>query len=210
LILSLAAYGGIVYHRISFNPISQLLKVMMRLFSLLILVTREAFSSFAEMEVRVSKPNDYLLCRRIYFILSRIKFEKNIWVGRNFFILRPGNLILGHRCAIGEFSRIENHALVSIGDDFLSAPGLVLNSGGHDPITLQPYAKPISIGHRVWCGINVSVLAGVNIGDDVVIGAGSLVCSNIPSNSIALGVPARVIKPLNRDAVVDLWTWATP
>jgi maltose O-acetyltransferase len=84
---------------------------------------------------------------------------------------------------------------------------LHLDSGTHDPETLEPKLLPIKIGNRVWCGINVTVIASVSIGDDVVIGAGSVVCKDIPSNSIAVGVPAKVVKPLNRQSDSLIWTW---
>ena len=57
-------------------------------------------------------------------------------------------------------------------------------------------AKPITVGNSVWFGGGVTVLPGVTIGDNVVIGAGSVVVKDIPSNSVAVGNPARVIKTL--------------
>ncbi len=54
--------------------------------------------------------------------------------------------------------------------------------------------KPIKIGNDVYIGTNVILLPGVNIGNKVVIGAGAIVTSDIPDNSVAVGVPARVIK----------------
>ena len=57
-------------------------------------------------------------------------------------------------------------------------------------------AKPINIGNNVWIGGNVTVLSGVNIGDNVVIGAGSTVVGDIPSNSVAVGNPCKVIRTL--------------
>lgn len=54
--------------------------------------------------------------------------------------------------------------------------------------------KPITIGNQVYIGNNVTILPGVNIGDKVIIGAGSVVTKDIPDNSVAVGVPARVIK----------------
>lgn len=58
------------------------------------------------------------------------------------------------------------------------------------------YAKPIKIGNNVWIGGNVIVLLGVTIGDNVTIGAGSIVNKDIPSNSIAVGNPCKVIKEI--------------
>ena len=58
------------------------------------------------------------------------------------------------------------------------------------------YARPITVGNNVWFGGNVCVLGGVTIGDNVVIGAGSVVTKNIPSNCVAVGNPCKLIKTL--------------
>lgn len=54
--------------------------------------------------------------------------------------------------------------------------------------------KPVKIGNRCWIGANAIILPGVTIGDNVVIGAGSIVTKDMPSNTIAVGSPARVIR----------------
>ena len=54
--------------------------------------------------------------------------------------------------------------------------------------------KPVKIGNRSWIGANTIILPGVTIGDNTVIGAGSIVTKDIPSNVIAVGSPARVIR----------------
>lgn len=59
---------------------------------------------------------------------------------------------------------------------------------------------PIKVGNNVFIGNNVIVLPGVTIGDNVVIGAGAVVAKDIPSNSVAAGVPARVIKSIDEYA----------
>ena len=58
---------------------------------------------------------------------------------------------------------------------------------------------PIIVGNNVWIGANVTVLPGVSIGDDAVIGAGSVVTKNIPSGVLAAGNPCRVIRELTED-----------
>lgn len=142
--------------------------------------------------------------RRTYLKFMNVNFTKDLRIGRDFYLKNKGKLTLGNRCCLGSFTKIWNYAPISVGDDFLASAGLVINSATHDPITLEPKGLEINIGSRVWCGINVTILAGVTIGDDVVIGAGSLVIKDIPSNSIAVGVPARKIKELNRSAP-ELW-----
>jgi maltose O-acetyltransferase len=162
----------------------------------------------SEVEAIFVEGSDPVLCRKLYLKLSKVKYGKILRIGRQFHLSHPGNLILGERVSLGHSVSIGNHALVTIEDDFLGASGLHINSGTHNPQTLAPECYPIHIGKRVWCGINVTILAGVTIGDDVIIGAGSVVVKDIPSNSIAVGVPARVIKPLERDLNRPLWSWA--
>jgi hypothetical protein len=54
--------------------------------------------------------------------------------------------------------------------------------------------KPITVGNNVYIGVRTIILPGVNIGDNSIIGAGSIVTKDIPPNSVAAGIPARVIK----------------
>lgn len=85
--------------------------------------------------------------------------------------------------------------LIAIGDDVTLASRVYILA--HDASTKAHlgYAKigVVRIGNRVFVGANSTILPNVSIGDDVVIGAGSLVTSDIPSNSVAVGNPARVV-----------------
>lgn len=121
--------------------------------------------------------------------------------------LRARNLHLGRYVTIGEGSRIVSWARVEIGDDFMASDRLNVNSGTHDPRTLQPSNAPIRIGQRVWCGAGVTICAGVEVGDDVVIGAGSLVTRSLPANCVAFGTPARPVRALGRETprVWSMW-----
>lgn len=58
------------------------------------------------------------------------------------------------------------------------------------------YAKPVHIGNNCWLGASVTICPGVTIGDDCVIGAGSVVTRDIPRGSFAAGVPCKVIRPI--------------
>ena len=58
------------------------------------------------------------------------------------------------------------------------------------------FPAPIHIGKNVWLGANVTVLGGVTIGDNVVIAAGAVVTRDVPANTVAAGVPARVVRTL--------------
>ncbi len=57
-------------------------------------------------------------------------------------------------------------------------------------------ARPITIGNNVWLGGGVIVLPGVSIGDDSVIGAGSVVTKDVPAGVVTVGSPARVVRTL--------------
>lgn len=66
-------------------------------------------------------------------------------------------------------------------------------------LTDKEYAKPITIGNNCWIAGNVTICGGVNIGDGCVIGAGSVVTHDIPSNSLAAGVPCKVIREITKE-----------
>jgi acetyltransferase-like isoleucine patch superfamily enzyme len=121
--------------------------------------------------------------------------------------LAAHNLTVGRYVSIGAGSRIVSWADVTIGDDFMASDLLNVNSGLHDPITLEPGSAPIRIGDRVWCGARVTICAGVEIGDDVVIGAGSVVTKSLASNCVAYGVPAKAMRSLERrdPSVWSVW-----
>ncbi len=59
------------------------------------------------------------------------------------------------------------------------------------------YNLPIRIGRNCWLGAGVIVVPGVTIGDDTVIGAGSVVTKDIPANVVAVGNPCRVLRPIS-------------
>lgn len=96
---------------------------------------------------------------------------------------------------------ILDEAHVTIGDDCFIGPNVSIYTACHstDPVerdTRQEWALPVIIGHHVWIGGSVTILPGVTIGDNVTIGAGSVVVRDIPSNTVAVGNPCRVIKHL--------------
>lgn len=86
---------------------------------------------------------------------------------------------------------------IVLGDSVIcGANTLITDSNWHpeDPRSGMP--APVRIEDNVWLGVNVIVLKGVSIGKNSVIGAGSVVASDVPSNVIAAGNPCRTIKPL--------------
>jgi maltose O-acetyltransferase len=89
--------------------------------------------------------------------------------------------------------------LISIGDDAQIGPGVHIYTALHplDPEIRRSgleTAKPVNIGHNVWIGGHCVICPGVTIGNNSVIGAGSVVVRDIPANRIAVGNPCRIIK----------------
>lgn len=148
----------------------------------------------SEFESRVLRPHENTWFRHAYLRNRGVRFSTPCYFSQGFRLFRAGSLNIGPRASFGENCGLYIHADVSIGSDFIAAPGLTINNGIHDLATLQPSAVPITIGDRVWCGVNVTLVAGAQIGDDCVIGANSLVMSPIPARSLAVGSPARVIR----------------
>jgi len=119
----------------------------------------------------------------------RCDYGQQISVGRRFF-------------ANFNFTVLDE-ARVTIGDDCFIGPNVSIYTACHstDPVernSRQEWALPVSIGNNVWIGGSVTILPGVTIGDNVSIGAGSVVVKDIPSNTVAVGNPCRVVKTLKK------------
>lgn len=92
---------------------------------------------------------------------------------------------------------------IFVGDGVMFAPNVTVASAGHP---IQPslrrraaqYNIPVRIGNNVWIGANTVILPGVTIGDDSVIGAGSIVTRDIPSGVVAVGNPCRVVREIGQ------------
>lgn len=111
----------------------------------------------------------------------------NIEVGNHFFA--NTNLV------------ILDEAKVTFGDNVFIGPNCSFYTAGH-PVEIElrnqglEYALPIHVGNNVWFGGNVTVVPGVNIGNNVTVGAGSVVTKDVPDNVVAAGNPCKVIRKL--------------
>ncbi|MDE5750906.1 MAG: sugar O-acetyltransferase [Duncaniella sp.] len=128
-------------------------------------------------------------------------------VGENILVEQPFYCDYGYNIHVGEnfYSNfnltILDGAPVTFGDNVFIAPNCGFYTAGHplDPVERNKgleYARPIKVGNNVWFGAGVHVLPGVTIGDNCVIGAGSVVNRDIPPCSLAVGNPCRVVKKI--------------
>ena len=114
----------------------------------------------------------------------------NISIGKNFYTNHNVTILDG--------------AKVTFGDNVFIAPNCVFSTAGHAIDSEQrnrglEIALPITVGDNVWIGTNVSVLPGVTIGSNTIIGAGSVVNKNIPEGVIAAGNPCKVIRKITEE-----------
>lgn len=117
----------------------------------------------------------------------RVEFGANIRVGAAFYANFDCVLLDG--------------APITIGDHVLFGPRVGVYTANHALDAAERaagacYAKPVTIGNRVWVGGGVTINPGVTIGDDAVIGSGSVVTRDIPARVVAAGAPARVIREI--------------
>jgi len=122
---------------------------------------------------------------------SRITHEDKLKVGKNVWetLANCGGMYI--QCING----------VEIGDDTRIAAGVKIISANHSPRDLEKHipAEPIRIGRRCWLGSNAIILPGVQLGDEVIVGAGSVVTRSFPAGSVIAGVPAKLIRSLGSE-----------
>lgn len=162
--------------------------------------------------IRAWYPNKFY-SKHPFFIGQKVKF-----------FIENGKIIIGNKARIGDYCEIQSrHSKIGIGNNFnLNSFSRIVAfnkiSIGHN-VTIAQFVSvldhdhtykvikgqmkldgygtaPISIGSNVWIADKVTILKGVKIGDNVIIGANSVVNKDIPDNSIAAGSPARVVKKI--------------
>ncbi|ORT51011.1 maltose acetyltransferase [Vibrio sp. qd031] len=119
----------------------------------------------------------------------RCDYGSNIIAGKNFYA--------NFNCVILDVAR------VYIGDNVMLAPNVQIYTAGHPLEKVSrvdegvEFGTEIHIGHNVWIGGGAIICPGVRIGDNSVIGAGSVVTKDVPANMVAAGNPCKVIKAID-------------
>jgi acetyltransferase-like isoleucine patch superfamily enzyme len=114
----------------------------------------------------------------------------------------------------GLTTRFGRDSFVNFGCTFLALGGITIEEGAfigphcvlateyHPEEPAQRHSlltKPITIGRNAWLGADVKVLAGVTIGENAIVAAGSVVTKDVPPDTVVAGSPARIIRPIRRD-----------
>ena len=129
------------------------------------------------------------------------KTGKRFWIEQTFWCDYGYNIELGENFYSNHNLVILDAAKVKFGDNCFVAPNCGFYTAGHAIDVEQrnrglEIAWPIIIGNNVWIGGSVAVMPGVTIGDNTVIGGGSVVTGDIPSGVIAAGNPCRIIRKI--------------
>ena len=126
---------------------------------------------------------------------------RNVWIEPDFRCEFGKNITIGNDVYINFGCVILDCGQVRIGNNTLIGPNVGIFSGNHTIDAEERAAgglipRPVTIGKRVWICGNVSIVPGVSIGNDTIIGAGSVVTHDIPGGVVAAGNPCRILRKI--------------
>lgn len=131
----------------------------------------------------------------------------SVWIQPPFFCDYGSNIYLGKKVYFNFNCVVLDVAPVTIGEHTMFGPAVQIYTATHP---LNPHerrkkelAKPISIGHDCWIGGGAIFLPGVTVGDNTIVGAGSVVTRSIPSNVVAAGNPCKVLRELTPEELTE-------
>jgi len=129
-----------------------------------------------------------------------------VYIGRHTSVYcKNGDITLGDRCNLSAHCTVFSSNRLTVGPGcMVGAYGYLLSGGEYDPADATPFAAqsgtctqgPLEIGADCWLGARVTVLDAAAIGERCVVGAGAVVTRPLPTRSLAVGVPARVVRQL--------------
>lgn len=126
---------------------------------------------------------------------------ENVWMEPPLTVARGKTVTIGNNCYFNANLILVDDYKITIGNGVLVAPNVTIATTGH-PVhpALRPngemYSFPVVIEDNVWIGCNVAIMPGVTIGENSVVGAGSVVTKDVPPNVVAVGNPCRVLRPI--------------
>lgn len=141
----------------------------------------------------------------MYLIKSKYRIHKSVHFWTNTIISGPGQIEIDQGTYLGKntfLTSFPKEANIKIGKRCMISHNVHIRTAGYDENTLgedkrQYVFENIEIGDFVWIGVNVYIKGGVKIGNNVIIGANSVVTKSFPDNVVIGGIPARIIKQIN-------------
>lgn len=137
-------------------------------------------------------------CRKLIEELFNNELPKEATINPPIFLLQGKTVKIGKGVVLMNGFQCMSSGGLIIEDDTLISLNCTIATNNHDfydrPVLT---CKPVHIKRNVWIGVNVTICPGVTIGENAIIGAGSVVTKDVPDNAVVVGVPAKVIKYLD-------------
>ena len=129
---------------------------------------------------------------------QNLRLSENVSLGT---FTTQSEIQIGNGVLIGDSTFIGAHGKITIGDKTMIAGQVVIiDTDWHGIDDQPPKEQPITIGRHVWIGLRAIILEGVTIGDNAIVGAGSVVTKSVAPNTIVAGNPARFIRESKKGA----------
>ena len=157
---------------------------------------QEALKITMELNNKYHTPDEV---RELFSRLIARKVDKNTLILPPFYTEFGKNTKLGKHVFINTCCHFQDNGGIEIGDHTMLGSNVTIATLNHEFSPKKRHnaiPKPVKIGKNVWIGANVTILPGVNIGDNSIIGAASVVTKDVPANTLAYGVPCKAIRKI--------------
>ncbi len=161
-------------------------------------LSQDALKITMELNNKYHTPEEIV---ELFSTLTGEKVDKTFRLFPPFYTDCGKNITVGKNVFINACCKFQDQGGIIIGNGVLIGHNVTLATLNHDErpeFRQNIYPKPIKIGNNVWIGSNATILAGVTIGDGAIIGANAVVTKDIPQNMVAVGIPAKVIRKINK------------
>jgi acetyltransferase-like isoleucine patch superfamily enzyme len=137
-------------------------------------------------KLKIHGPGKIVAGRNLYF--KSVTGVTELYAGQD------ASITIGDHVAINEGSIISAQTLIEIGAESIIGGAIIYDTDWHGIDGEKNKTAPVHIGKHVWIGMHAIILKGVTIGDNAIIGAGSVVTSNVEANTLVAGNPAKAIR----------------